>query len=147
MTSLKVILNELEISGDKYHQIKTFKFLCINLPGNLNIQLQTLLIKNVVLPSSKLLGTFTFFTISNNDYSEKNIYTLTSLNTGTFQNFLLLNNDVRTIFPYSNVTIKFKLTKKSLSDSKFICEFSNEFDLSKSFCDLSLSNLESKFLH
>ena len=144
MTSLVVSLNTLALSADNYHHIKTFQFICFNLPNNLNPQLQTLLISKILLPTSNLLGTFTFYTILNNDYQEKNIYTLSSLTKGTFQNFKMLINDDRSGFPYSNITISFKMTKKSLIGSKFICEFSNEFLLTNTICDLTLSNLSSK---
>ena len=144
MTSLIATLNTQALSADNYHHIKTFQFICINLPNNLNPQLHTLLISKILLPSSNLLGIFTFYTILNNDYKEKNIYTLTSLTKGTFQNFKILINDARSGFPYSNITISFKMTKKSFIGSKFICDFSNEFALTNTFCDLSLSNLSSK---
>lgn len=144
MTSLIVTLNALVLSADNYHHIKTFQFICFNLPNNLNPQLQNLLISKIRLPTSNLLGAFTFYTIMNNDYSEKNIYTLSSLTKGSFQNLKVLINDVRSGFPYANISISFKISKRSLIGSKIICEFSNEFGLTNSFCDLSLSNLSSK---
>ena len=143
-----VSLDGVTVTQDLLHNFPLFNQLVINLANDLTepfIQ-HTLILKYIINPVSVVTGTFTLYTVNNNNYDEISTFSIPTLQSGSFKTINLLIDQLQTKFPFANYTVRFTTSKYIPFGSKITVTFPSSvgYDFTGAYCVDISSTLQGK---